>query len=409
MAAPFRGRRAVTAFYGGLAALAVALVLARLGPARAPWTQDETDLVAAAVAMADDSRFFVRPTYHPELADAGRTLGAGLVAPPLAPWLIALPSQLGLRSSALWPLVPGAVFLAGLVAFVRQIAKLGWARALIAALVLLALSPRLIVDVLTLEAEIPLAGLVLGALAWSWRPAERPSWHALVAGVLLGLGFLCKLWLVVPAALAVLGCWSPRPRAALLLVIAASTTGASHLAFVAVVDSGSLGRWLREVYLAVLGLEGVAMTKWAGVAAHPEWSHGPAYYPLAIARELGFALPFVLVGAYRLARPSTRFLASSQGRAWVGFCLGLALLSVPRIKEPLYVLPLVAACLGLGAHGLWAVDRACRSWLLRLTIAATALVVCGLTPRPANAPDDGRLARLLGAPTRRAGPPSIKP
>ncbi|MCU0654383.1 MAG: hypothetical protein MUF64_03555 [Polyangiaceae bacterium] len=369
-----------------LTALAALALGWRLLPGRATWSADEGDLVRLACAMATDARAWLRPDYHPA-PGAFLRLGDGLVAPPLASALIALPALLGWASPGAWPLIPASLLLVSIAALARALrpASSPWL-ALAAATLVAPLAPRFAIDLLTLEAEIPLAAFSCLALALVLRPRDALACPA-AAGALVGLAFLAKLWLAGPVVLAVAGALlasRPRPRLLLAFALAALATGAAHLLLVALLDPTSLERWLREVYLApFLASGGIASTKWQGVSSHPEWSHGFWYYPPAIARELGLALPLALLGAYRSVRgPEARPLHG----ALLGMTLGVAVLSVPAIKEPLYVLPAIALGAALAARGLvdLATSPGLRGRRVAVLAAAVALAVAPLHRRPSG-------------------------
>lgn len=383
------------------AALTVLVVIGlRLGGGRLPWSQDETDLVSLAVGLAEDAHLWLRPDYHPlaletgAAQDAAAPLGHGLVAPPLASALMALPSLLGVASNDAWPVLGAALLLLGIADLARTLASLGdekpppsLATCLCWTLLVVALSPRAIVDTLTLEAEIPMAGLASLGLARAIR-ARTSADHA-GAGALLGLAFLAKLWLVGPPALAALAVAYRRPRDHVgALVLGAALVATAHLALVATLDPASLATWLREVYFG-----GILSTKLAGVAAHPEWAHGPLYYPAAIARELGGALVVLAAAALSSSRAArAAWVGSPAGRAAAGMAASVAVLSVPAIKEPLYVLPAVALGLAMAVAAL-ARPRAPLEGLRRL-VPVAAIAVALAVPRPAAAAGDVRLAHL---------------
>jgi hypothetical protein len=365
-----------SAALAALAALAASLVAWRLLPGRHTWSADEGDLVRLACAMAEDPRAWLRPDYHPS-PEAFARLGDGLVAPPFASALFALSSLLGWSASSAWPLVSGALLLLGVAALARALRPGGrWVLYLSSTALVLALAPRFALDLLTLEAEIPLAAFSCFALALLLKRSPS-TLHAAAAGALLGLAFLAKLWLVAPAALAALGAllaWRPGPRRIAAFLAAGLAVALLHLALVAALDPASLGRWLREVYLApFLPAGGIASSKWAGVSSHPEWSHGFWYYPPAMARELGGALPLALLGAVSLVRGATPRPASW---AALGLAAGVAALSVPAIKEPLYVLPAIAWGAALAVAALVGLARAGgggRRWALAAGLLAVAL------------------------------------
>jgi hypothetical protein len=364
-------------------------LLVRLDWRRATWSQDEADLASAAVAMTARAAAWLRPDYHPFVAHAHERLGGGLVAPPLAPGLMALPGLIGLRASWGWTLAGTALLFAGIASLVRAFTRARWSAVAAAVAVVVAIAPRLAIDLLTLEAEVPLAGLGAMALALAWRgaPEGRVRGRAFASGALLGAAFLCKLWLVAPIALATLAVWAHRRDESRASVIVAFVAGglsiaSAHLVLVAVLDPASLGRWLREVYGAAFGTGGVGSTKWAGVTKHPEWRHGAWYYPVAIARELGLASPLALIGGHRLLfrAPSSRHRARAGA---VGLGLGVLALSVPVIKEPLYVLTVVAVGAAVAAFVVVLAARCARARPVLGALLLAGVVVAIAWPRPA--------------------------
>jgi hypothetical protein len=376
MAEPNANRVSAWTVFG---AVAFTVALVRLDAHRTPWSQDEADLVRAALAMSEHAIAWLRPTYHPQSADAFTRLGDGIVAPPLASGLMAVPSLLGFRSPAAWPVLGASIFFAGIVAVTRALTPIRLSVAIAAVATSLCLAPRLLLDILALEAEVPLTGFALGALACALaRSDKHTTARAALSGALLGAAFLCKLWLVTPIALATALVWltrRPQSPVRLLATMAGAflATASLHLVFIAVVDPASLVRWLREVYFAPFGLAGPGSTKWSGVTAHPEWSHGAWYYPAAIARELGLAVLFAPLAAYRLLRADDAVRRRGTTVALVGVALGVALLSVPKIKEPLYVLPAIGLLVAFAAHGLTSLTRARRGWLPAVAVALVAV------------------------------------
>ena len=367
-------------------------LLVRLDWQRTAWTQDEADLASAAVAMTARPSAWLRPDYHPFGPGANEHLGNGLVAPPLAPALMALPGVLGLRAAWAWPLAGGGLLLFGIAALVRALVQAHWLRIAGAIAVVVLLAPRVALDALTLEAEVPLAGLGAWALALALSPraSTRMGTRAFGSGALLGAAFLCKLWLVAPIALAVLLVWASRRDTARVRTLGAFAAGGlvvagAHLAIVALLDPASLGRWVSEVYFAAFGSSGVASTKWSGVAAHPEWRHGAWYYPAAIVRELAFAAPAAAVAAYHLLRASGRSsLRCTRVRAaFVGLAIGLLALSAPSIKEPLYVLTIVAVGVAFAARFFVLAARSQRFRRFTWAMVAASGVVAVLCPHPA--------------------------
>ncbi len=377
--------------------------LCRLSASRALWSNDETDLVSLAFAMTEDAALWLRPTYHP-LDDPRGVLGQGIVAPPLASALMALPMMLGIDATWAWSVVGGAVFVGGMIALTRALSGAPLLHVAAAVALMVALSPRLAVDVLFLEAEVPLAGFCAFAMAASLSKTSRLSvaLRAALSGGLLGLGFLCKLWLVLPAALSCFLVFAvgreQRARALFALVVAALFVGSAHFVFVLACDPESVGRWLSEVYFSAFQTTGVAATKWEGVDAYPNWSHGVFYYPAAIARELGFGAPLAVAGSWILARSAARRPSASSNRrvaAAVGLSLGLAALSVPAIKEPLYVLTIISSLASVGALYLVLALRARPPlWSVGLVLVV-ALVASVTAERPPGVIHEKRALRIL--------------
>jgi hypothetical protein len=406
LAAAFASRARRPLLVAGAAAFVAGV--ARLDVHRACWSQDEIDLVSAAVAMQERGEAWLRPTYHPFQPGAFERLGDGLIAPPLASGLMAIPGVLGLRTPDVWPLLGSLLFFAGIALVARSFGASRLPRLLAVVAVTLCLAPRLMLDMLSLEGEIPLAGLGLLALGVALgRGESRLPARAALSGALLGAAFLCKLWLVGPAALATGFVWIARSRGRRKAVLAALAggflaTACVHLALVAWLDEAALGRWLREVYFAAFGLGGVAATKWTGVAAHPEWSHGAWYYPAAIVRELGFAAPLAAFGALRLGgvrrrctvRASEAALTQPLRAALLGFAVGVAILSVPPIKEPLYVLPALAFGVAIAARALYLLSHTRRASPALAAAVVIALVVAFTLRVPTPPADDDRLPYL---------------
>jgi hypothetical protein len=399
-----RARRPL--LFAGAAALVVGV--ARLDVHRVCWSKDEIDLVSAAVAMQEHGEAWLRPSYHPFDPQAFQRLGNGLIAPPLASALMALPGALGLRTPDAWPLLGGLLFFAGIALVARSLGASRLPALLAVVAATLCLAPRLILDMLSLEGEIPLTGLGLLALGVAMgRGDRRLVARAALSGALLGAAFLCKLWLVGPVALAAGFVWIVRSGGRRPAVLAALSggflaTASVHLAFIAWLDPVSLGRWLREVYFAAFGLGGVAATKWTGVAAHPGWSHGAWYYPAAIVRELGVVAPLAAFGVFRLAcqrRRAARARAAAAPTkrlraALLGCAVGVAILSVPPIKEPLYVLPALAFGVAIAARALYLLSRSRRASPALAAAVVISIIVAVTVRAPTPPKDDGRIPHL---------------
>ncbi|AUX42334.1 uncharacterized protein SOCE26_037640 [Sorangium cellulosum] len=155
----------------GAAAFCAGVV--RLNERRAPWSADEVDLASLAVAMLHRGAAWIRPTYHPLDPDAFVRLGDGIIAPPLASALMAVPGLLGVRLPGAWPVVGALLLVAGIAAVVRAVTPQRWTLVLLGVAATLALAPGLVLDLLKLEAEIPLTGFGLLGLALALDPRAR--------------------------------------------------------------------------------------------------------------------------------------------------------------------------------------------------------------------------------------------
>ena len=216
-------------------------------------------------------------------------------------------------------------------------------------------------------AEIPLTAFATLALALlAARPRSRT--RAIVAGALLGLAFLCKLWLVAPAALAAAALVASRERSALAtlawLAGTAIVVASLHLAAVAILVPGDLEHW-RYIYLGRSLVERVSGEGYADY-----WRKPAGAYWATVTRAFGLVLPLVAIGveaAWRRRRePVPRALL-----VWAG---GLLLLSLFQVKSGGYAYTIVPAWAGLatlGAHAL-AKGEAPRSWTLALGALLTS-------------------------------------
>ena len=333
-----------------LFAVGLYTVVASYGPTELR-TADEAVNVTMARNMADSGDFVVRPSVHPfgkgdwvseDLPDLGNL--------PLFPALlsITLPSQ-GLGGVAWFALLPlwAIVFVSA-----RLLRPLG-SRPMFYAAVLLASSPVFLQQCLLLEFE-PLltAFCTAGLFFFAKGTAARSPRGCFVGGALVGLGFLTKMWLIVPYATALCAfvlvqttlvrASERQPLALRRSVIAGAggflMTAGLHLLFVALVSPGDLPHWVRGVYLAIFSGEGVTGDKVSGAGPHAERSVW--FYPATLYRAHFYLLPLILFGLPALLRRN-RPHAIAVLAMTAGALLGLVALSVPAAKEPLYALPVV--------------------------------------------------------------------
>lgn len=335
------------------AVLALALAYTAAGATfqRALVTDDEGVNVTMALNMLDSSAHVLRPSVYP----GGRSdwLLEDLPALgnlPLFPALLALPgSLLGLPGMGLVPLIALCVIVACSALLLAEHSR----RAGLYTALLLACSPGVLGLALQLEFEPVLtafcaAGLYLGVKGT--RARRRGLCFA--GGALLGFGFLTKMWLIAPYVLAacafvLVQTTFVRPREERPLTlrrsVIAGTLGfcvaaAAHLIFVAIAAPEDLPHWIGSVYFGLFSARGVTGGK---LSAAADYVPQPlSYYPALLFRDHFHLLPLVLFGLPALLRSSRAYAVTALAMAFAA-CLGVVLLSVPAVKEPLYLLPVL--------------------------------------------------------------------
>jgi hypothetical protein len=228
-------------------------------------------------------------------------------------------------------------------------------------------------------AEPPLTALAMTALIVA-ESDRRSIARGAVAGVLLGLAFLCKLWLVALIALPVFVLLGARPRRASVAV--AATLGAivvagAHLALVARIRPADVAHWLSVYFVNSLA----ARAGGEGYVAY--WVKPPGYYWTLLVHATGLLLPLVAVGFDSALRRRSQPLP----RALVVWALTVFAISAFRVKAGGYAYPIVPAWMilaGLGAAEL-AAGRRPRPWAPAICALASLPPVCawlGGTPLP---------------------------
>src|SRR5206468_8925343 len=182
----------------------------------------------------------------------------------------------------------------------------------IAAALFLATLPAFSYSARVAAAEIPLAafGMLALALLAGGRPSPR---RALAAGALLGLAFLCKLWLAALVAIPAIALIVPGPpgaprgaagRTLLTVASGAVAVGGLQLAAVAVLEPRHIAHWIDVYFRFSLG------SRVAGAGFAPDWIKPPGYYALVLGRSFLLLLPFIAAGAWaatrRLSEPAPR-------------------------------------------------------------------------------------------------------
>jgi len=213
------------------------------------------------------------------------------------------------------------------------------------ATVLLATLPWFADTARAAAAELPLTALALAALL-ALAAAPRSRARAALAGALLGLAFLCKLWLVAPAALACAALVGVRDRAArsafLVLVACALAVASAHLVAVACLRPPDLAHWA-GIYL---GRSLAERVRGEGYADY--WRPPAGLYWATVTRAFGLVLPWIAAGI----EDAWRRRAEPLPRALLAWAAGLLLLSAFAVKSGGYALVVVPAWCALAALGL---------------------------------------------------------
>jgi hypothetical protein len=123
---------------------------------------------------------------------------------------------------------------------------------------------------------------------------------------------------------------------------------------VAISAPDDLPRWLGSVYLGIFsgrGVTGAKLSATAQYSAAPVW-----YYPGLLFREHFHLLPLSLFGLPALLRRNAAYALAALAMAF-GAALALVVLSVPAVKEPLYLLPVLPALYVLAGVSLAELER----------------------------------------------------
>jgi putative flippase GtrA len=374
-----------------LALAAAALLLSVLGytafhstAGRHLQSDDEGVNVTMAANIASASKLLLRPSVYP----GGRRDWAAEDLPalgntPFYPALLALAGRpLGLPGMGLVPLFSLWIT----IAFSALLFRPESSRAALYTALLLACSPGFMSQALTLEFEPTLTAFCAAGLYFVVRGTRlRKPALCLVGGALLGLGFLTKLWLIVPYALAGFGFALVQTTLArsrddhpLMLRRSLGATmfgfgivASAHLVSVALLAPGDLRDWVESVYLGIFSGRGITAGKLSGAAdyaAKPAW-----YYPAVLYQHHFQLLPLVLFGLPALLRRNRVHATAALAMAF-GAWLGVVVLSVPAVKEPLYVLAVTPLWYVLAGTSLAELDADARKWQVGNRVAIIAVL-----------------------------------
>lgn len=246
----------------------------------------------------------------------------------------------------------GLVAFACTIFFTHQLLALEDRRAAWFATVPMAVSPALHQQFALIEFEPTLTAFCAAGLFCFVKGARQHRLSiSFLGGALLGLGFLTKLWLIAPYALAAAGFLvvhglaerarrggpSGLRRHVLVAAVGFALCASLHLGWVAWRAPGDLEPWIESVYLGIFSGHGVTGAKLSAVGPYAAIPRPVWFYPAQLYRDHPFLLPLCLFGLPALGR-AARAPRSSLLAMIFGGLLGVVILSIPAVKEPLYVL-----------------------------------------------------------------------
>lgn len=364
-----------------LFALAAAYAFATSVPHADLVQPDEGVNVTMARNIQHSRQFFVRPSVYP----GGRSdwLHEDLPALgnlPLYPALLALMPKLpGFSGMALLSFI---ALLVTVVSTSRLVALVD-TRAGLYTGILMSCSPAFLQAHRRIEFEPIMTAFCAAGLFLFVRGAwYRHRAVCFLGGLLLGCGFLTKMWLMVPYAFALIafcvieaakvrntGTSAGLRRSVAFGAIGFVLTASTHLIFTAVFAAEDLPQWLSHVYLGIFSGQGVTGGKLSAVAQYALRERPVLYYPLVLYRDHFFLAPLALFGLGELLRSpkphTSRLLAMI-----LGALIAVVALSVPAYKESRYVLAVTPFLYALAGLCLAAFARAPN----KLRPAATAVV-----------------------------------
>jgi 4-amino-4-deoxy-L-arabinose transferase-like glycosyltransferase len=268
-----------------------------------------------------DARYLVSPSLWPE--------GQAGDKPPVYPALLAIsmkllgPNETGVRA----PSFLFALLTALGVAFLLFRAAGPWAG--VGGVALLVTLPWFADASRGAAAEIPTTAF--GTLALSVAAANPASrTRATVAGALIGLAFLCKLWLVAPFALACLSiyAWRSESRPTLgWVLLGALPVAAAHGVAVMIFARSDVVHWL-QIYF---GRSLFERTSGAGYVGG--WVKHPLYYWAILVHATALVFPLAVAGI----EAGLRRWREGVNRSILVWAACVGLLSAFAVKTGIYV------------------------------------------------------------------------
>jgi dolichol-phosphate mannosyltransferase len=313
-------------------------------------TDDEGVNVTMARNVMESSALLLRPSVVPGgLSD---WLAQDLPLLGNTPFFAALLALGGLAAGLHGMAALSFLAFACTVFFTHRLLALEDRRAAWFAIVPMAVSPSLHAQFSLIEFEPTLTALCAAGLYCFVRGArDRRLPFSFLGGALFGLGFLTKLWLITPYALAATGFLvvhglservrrggrSGVRRHVLAAALGFALCASLHLAWVALRSPADLVPWIESVYLGIFSGRGVTGAKLSAIGQYAAIPRPVWFYPLQLYRDQPFLLPLCAFGLPALARQARGSLANLLALLFGGL-LGVVILSIPAVKEPLYVL-----------------------------------------------------------------------
>jgi glycosyltransferase involved in cell wall biosynthesis len=348
----------------GLAALVAATLGYALisGVPRAELTSPNEGVnVTMARNIHDSSRFFTRPSVFPGgredwLRDDVPWLGNLPTYPAL------LAPMTGLSGFAGMAFISFLAFCITVYATSRLVSLVDNKAGSYTAILMLC-SPSLILSFRRIEMEPVLTALcAAGGYQLVRGIWERQRARCLLGGALVGLGFITKMWLIVPYAFALIafcageaasvkssGQSAGLRKSVIVGGVGFLVTATSHLLYVAFVSPADMPVWLNHVYGGIFSGRGITGGKLSALADYARHERSALYYPLVLYRDHLVLMPLVMYGigeVLRVPQARRRRLLAMI----IGGLVAIVALSVPAYKDPRYVLaatPFMYAFAGL--------------------------------------------------------------